>query len=393
MTSPGKSTGPVVLQVLPSLQTGGAERGCIDVAAAIVAHGGTALVASSGGAMTRELPRVGARHIEMPLDTKSPFRIRANVGRLVRLIRAEGVDLIHARSRAPAWSALSASRRCRIPFVTTFHGVYGATNPLKKFYNSVMVRSDQVIAISDYIGRHILQTYAVDAGKVRVVPRGVDLEIFTPEAVSPARVIKLVTDWRLEDGMPVILMPARLSRLKGHVVLMKALVELGRTDIRCLIVGADQGRTAYRRELESQVEKLGLQAVVHLTDHCDDMAAAYKLSDVVVSASVEPEGFGRTVVEAQALGRPVIATNIGATAETIIDGETGWLVPPDNPSALAQALTKALDLNEYQRSAMAQRAIAHVTQNFSRDRMCADTLALYDELLTSRAAETAKAVA
>ncbi len=145
--------------------------------------------------------------------------------------------------------------------------------------------------------------------------------------------------------------------------------------------------------MEAQVEKLKLEAIVHITDHCDDMAAAYKLSDVVVSASVEPEGFGRTVVEAQALGRPVIATNIGATAETIIDGETGWLVPPDNPAALAQALNKALDLNEYQRSAMAQRAIAHVTQNFGRERMCADTLALYDELLTNRAAETAKAVA
>ena len=343
--------------------------------------------------MTRELPRVGARHVDLPMDSKSPFRIRANVGRLVKLIRQEGVDLIHARSRAPAWSALSASRRCKIPFVTTFHGVYGAGNPLKKLYNSVMVRSDRVIAISDYIGEHILQTYHVDPGKVRVVPRGVDLEIFTPEAVSPARVIKLVTEWRLDDGMPVILMPARLTRLKGHVVMMRALAELGRTDIRCLIVGSDQGRTAYRRELEAQVGKLGLQAVVHLTDHCDDMAAAYKLSDVVVSASVEPEGFGRTVVEAQALGRPVIATNIGATAETIIDGETGWLVPPDNPAALAQALTKALDLNEYQRSAMAQRAIAHVRQNFSRERMCADTLALYDELLTNRAAETAKAVA
>lgn len=393
MTSSDKSDGPVVLQVLPALQTGGAERGCIDVAAAITAHGGTALVASSGGAMTRELPRVGARHIEMPLDSKSPFTIRANVGRLVRLIREEKVDLIHARSRAPAWSALSASRRCRIPFVTTFHGVYGATNPLKKLYNSVMVRSDRVIAISQFIAQHIRDTYHVDPDKIRVVPRGVDLEIFTPEAVPPARVIKLTTEWRLADGMPVILMPGRLTRLKGHAVLLKALAELGRSDIRCLIVGSDQGRTAYRRELEAQVSKLGLEAIVHITDHCDDMAAAYKLSDVVVSTSVEPEGFGRTVVEAQALGRPVIATNIGATAETVIDGETGWLIPPDNPAALAQALNKALDLNEYQRSAMAERAIAHVSQHFSRERMTGDTLAIYDELLTSPATRAAQAVA
>lgn len=393
MTDSNKPNGPVVLQVLPGLQTGGAERGCIDVAAAISAHGGTALVASSGGAMTRELPRVGARHFELPLDSKNPFKMRANVGRLVRLIREEKVDLIHARSRAPAWSALSASRRCKIPFVTTFHGVYGGTNPLKKLYNSVMVRSDRIIAISDYIGQHIRETYKVDPDKIRVVPRGVDLEIFTPEAVPPARVIKLTTEWRLADGMPVILMPGRLTRLKGHSVLLKALAELGRTDIRCLIVGSDQGRTGYRRELEAQVEKLKLDAIVHITDHCDDMAAAYKLSDVVVSASIEPEGFGRTVVEAQALGRPVIATSIGATTETIVDGETGWLIPPENPAALAQALNKALDLNEYQRRTMAEQAIAHVSKNFSRARMTADTLAIYDELLTTQAAQTAKALA
>ena len=169
-----------------------------------------------------------------------------------------------------------------------------------------------MIAISNYIAQHIRETYHVDPDKIRIIPRGVDLEIFSPEAVPPARVIKLVNDWRLADGMPVILMPARLTRLKGHSVLLKALAELGRTDVRCLIVGADQGRVAYRRELEALVEKMGLGAIVHLTDHCDDMAAAYKLSDVVVSASIEPEGFGRTVVEAQALGRPVIASNIGA---------------------------------------------------------------------------------
>ena len=392
MTESEKPSGPVVLQVLPRLQTGGAERGCVDVAAAIVARGGDALVASAGGHMVRELPRVGARHVVLPVDTKNPFKMRANIGRLARLIRDEGVDLVHARSRAPAWSAYFAARRCKVPFVTTFHGVYGTGNPLKKLYNSSMVRADRVIAISDYIRQHILATYRIDPERVRTIPRGVDLDIFSPERVSPERVIKLVQEWRLPEDIPVILLPGRLTRLKGHGVLLKALAELGRSDIRCLLVGSDQGRTAYRRELESRVRKLGLEAIVHVTDHCDDMAAAYKLSDVVVSASIEPEGFGRTVVEAQALGRPVIATNIGAPPETVIDGETGWLVPPNDPGALARALATALDLNEYQRRALAERAIAHVARHFSRQRMTDATLAVYEELLAG-APQAARAMA
>ncbi len=383
------SSGPVVLQVLPSLETGGAERGCIDVAAAIAESGGTALVASAGGAMARELPRVGARHVTLPVDTKYPLAMRANIGRLADLIARENVDLVHARSRAPAWSALFACRRARVPFVTTFHARYKFGNPLKKLYNSVMVRGDRVIAISDYIARHIRDNYRVDPDRIRTIPRGVDLDIFSPERVSPERVIKLTLDWRLPDGVPVILMPARLTRLKGHAVLLKALTRLDRQDIRCLIVGSNQGRTGYRRELEAMIDKLKLQSVVHITDHCDDMAAAYKLSDVVVNASTDPEGFGRVIVEAQALGRPVIASDIGGPRETVIDGETGWLTPPNDPAALAATLMKALGLNEYQRKALAERSIANVAQHYSRVKMTDDTLAVYDEVLAAPVTEAA----
>src|SRR3546814_376053 len=205
-----------------------------------------------------------------------------------------------------------------------------------------MARGDRVIAISDYVARYVLDNYKVDPSVMRVIPRGVDVDRFDPERVSAERVIRLAREWRLPDGVPVILAPARLTRWKGQTVLLDALAALGREDVRCLVVGSDQGRTAYRRELEAKVATLGLQGVVHLTDHCDDMPAAYKLSDLVVSAAIEPEGFGRVIVEAQAMGRPVIASDVGAPPDTVLNGETGWLVPPNDATPLARALANAL---------------------------------------------------
>ncbi|HET8727893.1 MAG TPA: glycosyltransferase family 4 protein [Alphaproteobacteria bacterium] len=375
---------PTVLQVLPSLVTGGAERGCVDMAAAIVEAGGRALVASSGGPMTHELARSGAEHVTLPLKSKNPFRIRANAAQLHDLIRRERVDLVHARSRAPAWSAYFAARRAGVPFVTTFHAPYNLGALGKRFYNGVMARGQRVIAISDFVARYVLENYRIDPSILRVIPRGVDIAKFDPERVSAERVIKLARDWRLPDGVPVVLAPARLTRWKGQLVLLDALAALGRDDLRCLIVGSDQGRTGYRRELEAKIARLGLEGVVHLTDHCDDMPAAYKLSDVVVSPTIEPEGFGRTIVEAQAMGRPVIATNIGAPPETVLQGETGWLVPPGDVPALAGAMAEALALDGGQREWLADRAIRHVRDNYTREKMCNDTLSVYEELLEER---------
>lgn len=378
---------PVILQVIPELVTGGAERGCIDVAAAIARAGGTALVASAGGPMARELERYGARHLTLPLASKNPFTIWRNAARLAAEIRARGVNLIHARSRAPAWSAMLAAKRCGIPFVTTVHAPYHFKGRLKLRYNSVMAAGDRVIAISEFIYRHVQQTYGVGDDRLRLVHRGIDMVAFAPERLSQERVATLARRWNLPEHQRIVLLPGRLTRWKGHAVLLRALAKLGRKDVRALLVGSDQGRRHYRDELEALATELGLQGQVTIGDHCNDMAAAYFLADVVVSASTEPEAFGRVIVEAQAMGRPVIVSAIGAVAETVVAGETGLVVEADNPDALAEALGTVLALDPLERKAIGQDGIRFVRERFTRERMCAETLAVYSELLGGRNAD------
>ena len=374
---------PVVLQVLPALATGGAERGCIDVAVALAAAGGKPLVASSGGAMTRELDRAGVDHIKLPLATKTPWGLYRNVGRLARIIETYGVDVVHARSRAPAWSAWLAAQRTGARFMTTFHAPYNFDGQLKHRYNSVMARGERIIAISDFIRAHILANYPVAPETIRLIHRGIDPAIFAPERVTQPRLIQLAQQWRLPDDRPIILLPGRLTRWKGQLDLIDALAILGRRDVCCLMVGGDQGRTGYRAELERRIVAADLGGVVHLVDHCSDMAAAYALATVVVSASREPEAFGRVIVEAQAMGRPVIVTDIGAVMETVIPDQTAMVVPPANPEALAGALSRALALTNEERATQAQRAMAHVSANFNKHRMCRETLEVYRELADS----------
>ncbi len=372
---------PVVLQVIPSLVTGGAERGCVDVAIAIQKAGGTALVASSGGPMARELERHGARHITLPLDTKNPLTIRRNATRLVELIRAEGVDIIHARSRAPAWSAHLAAKRAGIPFVTTFHAPYNFKSAPKRWYNSVMARGDRVIAVSRFVAEHVAENYGVGPDRLRLIHRGVDVGIMAPDRVTQSRLIQLAQSWRVPEDRRVIMLPGRLTRWKGQGVLIEAMAKLGRKDVLALMVGADQGRTDYRRELEERAKALGLEGRIAIVGHCNDMAAAYMIADVVVSASTEPEAFGRVIVEAQAMGRPVIVSAIGAVKETVRDGVTGLVVPPGDADALARAIETTLALDTDQRAALGAEAIAFVRGHFTKDRMCAETLAVYAELL------------
>lgn len=386
ITVPADGRVPTILQVLPSLVTGGVERGTADVSAALVQAGWRSLVVSAGGTMVHEIERHGGMHIALPVDSKNPLVIRRNIDRLAEVILKHEVDLVHARSRAPAWSALYAARRTGRPFVTTFHGVYNAGNPFKRWYNSVMARGQRVIAISEFVGRHVTERYHVPAERVRVIHRGVDFAVFDPARVTQARVIQLAREWRLPDGVPVVMLPGRLTRWKGQVVLIDALAKLGRTDICCLLVGSDQGRSAYRQELEDRIRGRGLESVVRIVDHCRDMPAAYMLADVVVSASTDPEAFGRVVAEAQAMGRPVVAPDHGAAPEIVLSGETGWLVPPADPAALAQALDTALKLDTAQREARARAAIAHVRGRFTRAGMCAATLNVYREALADAAA-------
>jgi glycosyltransferase involved in cell wall biosynthesis len=377
-----------VLQVLPALNTGGVERGTCDMAAAIMEAGWRAIVASAGGPMVREIERAGALHVTLPLDSKNPITMRANAGRLVDVIRRWKVDLVHARSRAPAWSALWASEKAKIPLITTFHGTYNIQNAFKRQYNAVMTRGARVIAISDFISEHMLAEYGCTMERVRVIPRGVDIRSFDPDVVTHERVIALAKGWRLTDGLPVIMLPGRLTRWKGQNVLIDAMARLGRRDVQAVLVGADQGRTAYRDELEQRIRKYGLEGVVRIVDHCNDMPAAYMLADVVVSASTDPEAFGRVVAEAGAMGRPIIVSGHGGAREIVVDGVTGWLTPPADSSALAEALQHALALPLEARKRLAVDAIAHVRARYTKEQMCAATLRVYDEVLTEARGES-----
>jgi glycosyltransferase involved in cell wall biosynthesis len=286
---------------------------------------------------------------------------------------------VHARSRAPAWSADAAARRAGAHFVTTFHNAYGAASWLKRRYNSVMARGERIIAISDFVARHVIETYGVPPARITIVHRGVDVARFDPARTSADRIVRLAGGWGLPDGAPVVMLPGRLTRWKGQHILLEALRRLDRRTLHCLIVGA--GSPRYRRELEAEIRRRPLPCSVGIVDECRDMAAAYMLADVVVSASTEPEGFGRVIVEAQAMGRPVIATSHGGAMETVVPGETGWLVPPGDAGALAEALTLALDLAPEERGDLAARAMAHVRANFTVAAMTQRTIAVYEELL------------
>lgn len=374
-----------VLQVIPALGTsGGVERGTVEIANAIVQAGGRAIVASAGGAKEHELQRVGAEHVTLPMDTKNPLGIYNNIGRLVDLIKRENVDIVHARSRAPAWSAFYAAKRAKIPYITTFHGTYSHGNVFKRIYNSAMTKGERVIAISNFIAGHIRQHYGVTSDRIRIIHRGVDLARFSASNVTAQRVISLANQWRITDGYPVVMLPGRLTRWKGQTVFIEAIARLKRRDLRCLLVGGDQGRHEFRAELENLVEKHDLGEVVRIVDSCRDMPAAYMLTDVVVSASTDPEAFGRVIIEAQALGRPIIATDHGGAKETVIENETGWLVPPGDPGALAVAIERAIGLDEARRATLAEKAIANVRENFSTEAMCRKTLNVYDEVLANR---------
>ena len=373
------------MQILPSLVTGGVERGTIDVTQALTAAGWRAIVLSSGGPMMHEVKRAGGLHIEFPAESKNPITAYRNINRLVALVEEHKVDILHARSRIPAWSALGAAHKTGVKLITTFHGNYNAGNSLKKFYNSVMVRGDLVIAISQFIGDQICDCYGVPAEKVRVVPRGADIKYFDPAAVSAERVIQLAKAWRVPDDATVVMLPGRLTRWKGHKVMLEALSRLeSREGLRCIMVGSDQGREAYVRELQEDIVRLGLESVVHLPGDCRDMPAAFMLADLVVSASTDAEAFGRVIVEAQAMGRPVIATDHGAARETVTHGENGWLVTPNDASALVNVMREALSIDTETRDIIARRGIANVRENYTKDLMGERTMTVYQEILSDQ---------
>lgn len=375
---------PVVMQVIPSLGAGGAEQGCIDVAAELVKSGATSIVVSNGGVRIPELLRGGTLHIDLPVHSKNPLTMWKNIGRLRRLIKKHDVDIVHARSRAPAWSAWKACIGTSAKFMTTCHAPFNISGNVKRFYNSSIAKGERVIAISHYVKDYLLKNYQIDEKNIRVIHRGVALERFHPSSVVPLHLIRLSGEWRLPDGCTIVMMPGRITRWKGHHVLIDAIAKLNREDVFCVLIGDDQGRTEYRQELEQTIAEKNLEGRVRIIGHCNDMPAAYTLSTVVVSASTDPEGFGRVPIEAQAMGRAIVATNHGGAMETVIDGVTGWLVPPNDADAIAKAIQEALDMDGTERALMANRAMQHVAENFTREHMVNETLNVYSELLREK---------
>lgn len=379
-----KQKPPVIMQIIPELGPGGAEQGCIDIAAELVQVGAKAIVVSHGGSRVVELARAKAMHIDLPVHSKNPVRMWRNIAAIRKIIRQHDVDIVHARSRAPAWSAWRAVEGTKARFMTTCHAPYNTQTGLKKFYNSSIAKGERVIAISNYVAQYLMDMFGLDDRTIRLIHRGVALEKFHPTAVTPERMIKLNREWRIPDGTNIVMLPGRLTRWKGHHILIEAMHLLNRKDIFCVLIGSDQGRSEYREELEAAIQAYGLEEQVRIMDHCSDMPAAYMMSNVVVSASTDPEGFGRIPIEAQAMGRPIVATDHGGARETIRRGETGWLIPPGDAEAMKEAIAEALSLDPHQRAVLATRAMAHIAENFTREKMAHETLNVYAELLEAK---------
>ncbi|MCQ2914769.1 MAG: glycosyltransferase family 4 protein [Alphaproteobacteria bacterium] len=373
---------PVILQILPRLDQGGVERGTIEMADALNKEGWISIVVSGGGRLVHELARHKTEHITLPVFSKNYFKMRKNAKELVKIIKEKNVDIIHARSRAPAWSAKWAAEEAGIPLVTTFHGAYNiGPIKLKRKYNAVMTSGVKTIAVSNFIKQHILSNYEVDENKIEVIHRGVDIDKFDIKKISQERLIALSQKWNLPDDLPIIMLPGRLTRWKGQLVLLNALAKMKHKNFRCLFVGSDQGRKGYLNEMLKKIKKLHLESVCQIVDHCSEMDVAYMLSDIVISASTDPEAFGRVVPEAQAMGKMVIASNHGGATETVKDGETGFLVPVGDEEALAKALDKIFDMSEEEKKKMSIAAVESVRKDFSKEKMCKKTIDVYKSIL------------
>ena len=376
-----------MLQVIPSLVSGGAERGTVEMAAALVACRMDCLcrlVRRPDGARSWRAP--ARSHIKLPLASKNPLVMRRNAARAEATLSAGTGSTSCMRAAAPRHGARCGPRApTRRRFVTTFHNAYDTDLPLKRWYNSVMARGERVIAISQFVGEHAASTYGIGPDRLRVIPRGVDLASFDPHRVRGDRVAALARQWRVPDDVKIVMLPGRLTRWKGGLDFIEAIARLGRRDLCCLLVGAEQ-RPGFRRELEAAIERLGLVGMFRIVDHCRDMPAAYMLSDVVVSASNEPEGFGRVIIEAQAMGRPVVATDHGGARETILPGITGWLAAPGDP-ARAGATRSARRWRSTMRRALPSRgARCRISRpDFTSELMCARTIDVYEELLFPQA--------
>jgi glycosyltransferase involved in cell wall biosynthesis len=389
-------SGRTILQIIPELETGGAERTAVDIAAGLARVGARALVATEGGRLVGELQAKGGIWAPFPARSKNPAAMLWNVRRLAKLCLDEGVALLHARSRAPAWVALGTARALELPYVTTYHGSYAGRSSIKLRYNSVMARGDVVIANSQYTAGLIRSLYPDAGERIRVIHRGTDFQVFSPSAVTPERVEALRKAWRVAPHERVVLLAARLTSWKGQKVLIEAAAKLkaqGLSEVAFILAGDAQGRDSYVRDLDRLIQANGLSGIVRRVGHCADMPAAFLAASVVAVPSTEPEAFGRSAVEAQAMGAPVVVSDLGAVPETVrtppdvpAAERTGWRVPPGDSGALANAVGAALSLGASAREAVAMRARMHVETHFSLEQMVEQTLDVYVTLLARRGA-------
>ena len=374
----------VIMQVLPNLEQGGVERGTADVSKAITKAGGKSIVVSNGGKIADEIMIAKAHHIKLPVHTKNVFKMISNVFALKKLIKEYDVDIVHARSRAPAWSCYFACKKSTAKFVTTFHAKYKFSNRIKRKYNSVMAKGDRVVSISKFIKKYINENYALDNSKIDVVIRGVELEKFNPEKVTNETMSKIINDWHIPEGNPVVLCPGRLSKIKGQKTLIEAakiLKDRGINDVSYVFLGSDQGRVEYSQMLLDEIAKNDLKDNFYMISGTNDMPTAYTISDVVACLSVVEEGFGRVPIEAFAMGRPVIATKLGGFLETVVDGKVGALIDKEDSKALADNIEKYLKMTARQKTMFANKAKKHVKENFSSDVMMKSLFSVYNSLL------------
>ena len=381
-----KEIEPVVLQILPELETGGVETGTIEIASALQEKGIKNFVASQGGRMVHELEKIGVDHLNLPLKSKNYFIMKKNAKLLADYIRKNHINIVHARSRAPAWSAYWAAKETGAHFVTTFHGTYGL-GPwgIKKFYNKIMTYGERVIVISNHIKEHILKNYPqTSADKLRLIHRCADIERFSPEAVTQARLIKKIEEYNIADDKPVLLLPGRITRWKGQHILIHALHLMKNQNYYCIIAGDSQGRQEYLEYLKKLAHKYKLEGRIGFFGRYTDAPALMMNATVILSTAIEPEAFGRISVEGQAMGKIVVASNIGGTLDTIIDGKTGKLYQYDNPQALADALDWALSLSPEEAKKISQAGIKNVKEHFTKQIMCDKTIEVYREVVNQK---------
>ena len=377
-----------VLQVIPKLGYGGAETGCYDLAHYLPENDCGSYIVTSGGELLKFIDKKKVKIIKLPVHSKNPLIIFINFLALICVILINNISIVHARSRAPAWSCLLAAKITGRKFVTTFHGTYNFNSKIKKFYNSVMVRSDLIIAGSNFIFSHIKENYTkyLDAKKkLLVIFRGINVDYFDPTTKLDSDEKKLLKEWQIEKDKKVILLPGRLTGWKGQEVFIEAVnlvnIELGYEAFFAVILGSDQGRDLYKKKLIRLTEQHRLINQVKFIDHCKDMALAYKVSDIVVSASIEPEAFGRVAVEAQSMERPIIASNIGGSNETVIDEKTGFLFESNNAKSLSIKILKLLSMDQASLQSIGKEGRKNIIQKFNVEKMCFSTYSEYKRIL------------